>query len=155
MMTNHPPILRYSVLALPLAVGPAFAVSVEHGLGATASATLLLGNFWLWSTLAPRVVSALAASHTEGGGDPLLVLWVASLGAKLILLVGAFVFLIDLFPPASIAVGFLPNIIGTLGAAVHLARLAELEPGPIDSNVDGKTGGEARASSVSAPPVEA
>ena len=129
-MTNHPPILRCSVLALPLAVGPAFAVSVEHALAATCSSLLLLLNFWVLATLGPRVVSGFAAPE----GDPWLALWISALGAKLVLLVGAFLLLVKVFPPPAVAVGFLPILLGTLGAAVHLARTLEADaPGPTAS----------------------
>jgi hypothetical protein len=120
-MTNHPPILRYSALALPLAIGPAFWVSLGHGVGATLSAVLLLVNFWVLATLGPRVVAGFAAEE----GDPWLALWVGALGAKFALLVGAFVWLASTFPPVAVAIGFLPILLGTLGAAVQMAREAE------------------------------
>jgi uncharacterized membrane protein len=121
-MTNHPPILRYSALALPLAVGPAFTVSVQHGVGATCSAVLLLVNFWVLSALGPRVVAGFAREE----GDPFMALWLSALVAKLLLLVGAFLWMVRVFPPPAVAVGFLPILLGTLGAAVQLAREAEL-----------------------------
>lgn len=120
-MTNHPPILRNSVLVLPLAVVPAFSVSTGHGVGATVSALLLLGNLWVLSTLGPRVVSGLARPD----GDPWLGLWVGAIGAKFFLLVGAFLWLAQTFPAAAVAVGFLPILLGTLVTAVQLAREAE------------------------------
>lgn len=120
-MTSHPPILRYSALALPLAVGPAFAVSVVHGVGATCSALLLLANFWVLSVVGPRIVAGMAKED----GDPWMPLWVSALVAKLGLLVAAFLWLIRVFPAPAIAVGFLPILLGTLVAAVQMGRAAE------------------------------
>ena len=124
-MTTHPPILRSSALALPLVVGPAFAVSVGHGLGAVLASLLLLGNFWVLGTLGPRVVTGLAAPE----GDPWLALWVGAIAAKFFLLVAAFVWLAQTFPAAGVAVGFLPILLGTLAAAVQMAREAEAASG--------------------------
>jgi hypothetical protein len=106
-------------------VGPAFAVSVGHGLGAVLASLLLLGNFWVLGTLGPRVVTGLAAPE----GDPWLALWVGAIAAKFFLLVAAFVWLAQTFPAAGVAVGFLPILLGTLAAAVQMAREAEAASG--------------------------
>ena len=119
-MTTSPPILRNSLLALPVAVGVAWAAwGPDHALAAAASTGLIAANLWTLSVLGPRVVEGFATEEP----DPWLTLWVGAIAATFLLLVGAFLVLLRFLPPAGVAMGFVPLLVGALVTALQLARL--------------------------------
>ncbi|MEZ4237233.1 MAG: hypothetical protein R3F59_13995 [Myxococcota bacterium] len=114
-MTEDPPILRYAALSAPaVAVCVAAGLGVDHGLATAVGSALVLLNFWLLSLLGPRVVASVARDEPP-------VFWVLALLAKFVLLVGAFALLFRVLPAFGLMLGFVPMLVGTLGAGVHYA----------------------------------
>jgi hypothetical protein len=110
-------------------VAGAALLGVDHAVAAGVAGALVLLNLWVLSVLGPRVVRSLAR------GEP-PTLWVAAIGAKFVLFVGAFVLLLKALPPLGIALGFVPLLAGTLITGIWLAAQdedsPEAEPGDWD-----------------------
>ena len=116
--TADPPILAASAIAVvPVVVGVWVTLGPEHALGAAVGSCLVLFNLWLLSVLGPRVVASLAKDEPP-------TMWVLALMAKFAILVGGFFALFQVLPAYGLLLGFVPMLLGTLGAGVRLA-LAE------------------------------
>jgi hypothetical protein len=122
MQTNHPPILRFSALAAPLAVAAGAAWGTDVALAAAISAGLALTNLWAWSVLGPRLVGSLAAD--DGGSG----LFAAALATKTLLVLGLVAWLlVSGWSPVGLALGLVPLPIGTLLAALLVRPPAAAE----------------------------
>jgi hypothetical protein len=117
-MTTNPPILRNSLLATPVAVLAGLVSSVPDAFAALVSTGVVLGNLWVLGVLGPRLVTSVAQGEST-------VLWVGALLAKIVVVIGVFVAMLQVLPPFGLAMGFLPMLVGTLVTGVQLARLEE------------------------------
>jgi len=115
MKTQDPPILRNSALATPVVV---LAVALVRGpweaVGTLVGSAVVLGNLWVLSILGPRLISALANER-----DP--TVWMASLLAKFVLLIGLFLLLFKVLPAFGLMLGFVSLMLGTLATGLELA----------------------------------
>src|SRR5262245_4678605 len=113
-MTNNPPILRNSLLALPVAPLVGLTSSVTDAVAALLSGLMVVGNLWVLSVLAPRLIRSIARGESPA-------LWMAALLAKFALLVLLWGALLRNLPALGLVMGFLPMLVGTLVTGLQYA----------------------------------
>ncbi len=131
--TTQPPLLRNAALSLPIAVVVGALWGVEHAFAAAVCGAVVLGNLWMLSVLAPRVVHSVSRGESPA-------LWVGMLGLKFVVLTAIVLGMARYFPPLGVALGFLPMVLGTLATGVQMAQeeaLHEAEPTPDSTSDEG------------------
>ena len=121
-MTNNPPILRNSLLALPvLGAGAAFSGGLTLGMQVIVAGLAAVANLALLQWLTGRATARVASGDDPGLSGMMITL-------KLMLTLPLFALLMQLLAPLSAVIGFTTVVVGVAVTGLSLALFDSSDP---------------------------